>query len=103
MPQRLRTRTTATDPDRTLAGRLLSALVAVLYFAPLLALTWFAGNELAARTGSNLLVSPHWLKVALGVAVVLGFLVPRLIPSLFGWLATGFFGIARYLWWGWWR
>lgn len=90
-----------TDPDHTLAGRLIAAFVAVLFFAPLLALVWFAGNELAAYRGSLLLVPSHWLKVAIGVAAVLGFLLPRLVPTVFGWLAEGFFGIARCLWW--WR
>lgn len=89
------------DSDRTLSGRLIAAFVAVLFFAPLLALIWFAGNEWAAYRGSLLLVSSHWLKTAIIVAAALGFLLPRLVPTLFGWLAEGFFGIARCLWW--WR
>lgn len=90
-----------TDDDHTLDGRLISALVAVLYFAPLLALIWFAGNLLVARTGSNFLVSPHWLNFALGAVAVLGFLLPRLIPAICGGIASGFFGIARWLFWRW--
>lgn len=83
-----------------LIDRCLSALVAALFFGPLLALLWLMANVWLARTGSSIL-PPHLMKGAIIGSAVLGFVLPSATPTVFGWLAEGFFKLGRlfFFWW----
>lgn len=95
-----RTRTRVADTQASFAERLISAFVAVLFFAPMLVVLWLLGNDLLAWN------TDQWLpgKVLLGAvaaSALLGLTLPRAAATVFGWLAEVLLWFARLWTWPW--
>lgn len=85
------------DENQTLAWRLIAAVVAVLFFAPLLTLVWLLCN-LQFGWIANTWLPGKVLLSAIAVSALLGFVLPQATPTVFGWCAEAFHRLAR-LWW----
>lgn len=92
----VRQRIPAGEPDPGLATRGIAALVAVLFFAPLLTLLWWFANFESASYGAAG-TSAAMLVGAIAAAAGLGFAAPRSTPAVFGFVAKVCHWLAR-LW-----
>lgn len=85
------------DPGPGLVDRCISAFVAVLYFAPLLALLWFAANVTLNMHGpAGDYLDTRYLVAAIAASAVLGFVAPRVTPAVFGWVGRMLWQMARF-------
>lgn len=82
-----------TDPDSSFRRRCVAAFVALLLFTPVLILLWLLGNlEFAWLGGWQ--APGEVLLGAVAAAALPGFMMPRVTPTVFGWVASGFHRLA---------
>jgi hypothetical protein len=83
----------------TPGARLSSVVVALLFFAPLLALAWWGINLTIAWNGETEWQIPaQMLLAAIAFAAMLGWFAPRASAAIFGWLSENLWRFARFWW-----